>query len=154
MSGEWTPPPFGAPCWVNIPVIDVARAFQRTRDTDTTTQPNHSIPLSLIGPSPPLPANLNEKDIAIFSFPSHPKSGALCGSFERVDAKVHTKGDSAFKMYFMVEDDKKTAEAIIANGGAVIGERTPEGDHGFITQCRDTEGNGIGIYINEKECSG
>ncbi|KLJ08193.1 hypothetical protein EMPG_09961 [Blastomyces silverae] len=142
MSGEWTPPPFGAPCWVNIPVIDVARA-----KSFYTTVFKWNIT--------PLPANLNEKDIAIFSFPNDSKSGTLCGSFERIDANVHTKGENAFKMYFMVEDDTKTAEAIIANGGAVIGERAPEGDHGFITQCRDTEGNGIGIYVNvKKDCSG
>ncbi|PGH29782.1 hypothetical protein GX50_07453 [[Emmonsia] crescens] len=141
MSGEWTPPPFGAPCWVNIPATDVARAksfYSKVFNWNMV----------------PTPANLSDKDIAMFSFPgstTHPN--ALCGSIERVDAAVHTKGANAFKMYFMVEDDEKAAEAIVANGGAKLGERVPEGEHGFITQCSDSEGNGFGIYVMKKSCA-
>lgn len=121
MSGEWTPPPFGAPCWVNIPATDVARGM-------SSLSPQSSNPELTLTHHPaksfyskvfnwnmvPTPANLSDKDIAMFSFPgstTHPN--ALCGSIERVDAAVHTKGANAFKMYFMVEDDEKAAEVCL-----------------------------------------
>ncbi|EEH03283.1 predicted protein [Histoplasma capsulatum G186AR] len=141
MASSWTPPPFGAPCWVNVPVTDMARAksfYTKVFNWDILPQP----------------ANLDEKQIVLFSFPKSDSSpNAFCGSFERVEAAAHTKSDNGYKMYFMVEDDQKTAEAIIANGGAKLSDPVPEGDHGFITQCRDSEGNCIGIYVMKKACS-
>lgn len=63
----------------------------------------------------PQPANLDEKQIVLFSFPkSDSGPNALCGSFERVEASAHTKSDDGYKMYFMVEDDQKTAEVCLA----------------------------------------
>ncbi|OJD15375.1 hypothetical protein AJ78_04380 [Emergomyces pasteurianus Ep9510] len=138
MSHEWNPPPFGAPCWLNVPATDIERA--------------KSFYIKVFNWKMQAAPNADEKKITLFTFPASEKGQSpFCGSIERVDTVMPTKDGNAFRLYFMVEDDKKTVKDIIANGGAQVSEATPEGSHGFITHCSDSEGNGIGIYVSKKE---
>ncbi|PGG99235.1 hypothetical protein AJ79_08627 [Helicocarpus griseus UAMH5409] len=139
MTDTWTPPAFGAPTWLNIPVtdIDLAKTFYTAVFAWTF---------------PPIPASESATDYAIFNFPSDSGQAptGFMGSFERVDPAKHIRGANAIKPYFIVEEQEKAVEAIIKNGGKVLEGPVPEGDHGFITQCEDSEGNHFGFYVMKK----
>ncbi|KAK2738535.1 hypothetical protein FQN55_000516 [Onygenales sp. PD_40] len=131
----WKPPAFGSPCWLSIPATNVPRAksfYETVFNWSWTTVEKYS-----------------EDDFAFFKFPEEAHA-SIGGSIEKVDAAVHTKGKNGVKLYFIVEDQEKTAEAIVKNGGVKLGEPEPEGDHGFITPFEDSEGNHMGIYASKK----
>ncbi|KAK2809039.1 hypothetical protein FQN50_004092 [Emmonsiellopsis sp. PD_5] len=131
----WKPPAFGSPCWLNIPATNVPRAksFYQTV-FNWSWHPTEKI---------------SEDDYAFFKFPE-PEHVSIGGCIEKIDPATHTTGKNGVKLYFIVEDQEKTAEAIVKNGGVKLGEPEPEGDHGFITQFADSEGNHMGIYASKK----
>ena len=78
------------------------------------------------------------------SFPMDPSSYGAPGALVRMDG--FTPGVGGTLVYFVVEDCA-VEEARVANaGGEVIEPKKSIGEFGWISLCKDTEGNMFGLH--------
>ncbi|KAF3933161.1 hypothetical protein ABW19_dt0206964 [Dactylella cylindrospora] len=128
-AASWTPPPFGAICWIQIPAVDVERAKKFYEAAfDFEFRPN--------------PEGYKEEDIAMFMLKNTDKSlsGGICKVAE------NSKPSAGTILYFMVQDVDAALEKVKGLGGKTREEKKPEGDHGLMGLFEDTEGNVHGVY--------
>ncbi|KAK6332573.1 hypothetical protein TWF730_004233 [Orbilia blumenaviensis] len=128
-AANWTPPPFGSVCWIQIPATDVGRskAFYSSAFSFSFK---------------PTPAGYKESDIAMFTLAN--PGGTLTGGICKVDTNSTPSGSTI--LYFMVDDVDKALEKVVELGGKIREEKKPEGDHGLMGLFEDTEGNVHGVY--------
>jgi len=131
-AASWTPPVYGSPCWIEIPAADVIRAkkfyadvFNWTFKPGTEAYPEHKI--------------------AMFSVPD-PKLSGLGGGIVKSNDADRKPGQGGSVIYLWVNSIEESLEKIKGNGGSVVLEKSPEGDHGWLAKFGDTEGNVHGIY--------
>ncbi|KAK2747312.1 hypothetical protein FQN57_002210 [Myotisia sp. PD_48] len=131
---EWTPPKIGSPVWIEIFATDLDRAekFYST----------------VFGWHFPSAKGKRTEEIALFEF-QDPGLKSLGGGLTKVKPEEITTGQNSTKLYIYVENLDRAVEKIIANGGKKCTEREPEGDHGEIIRCEDSEGNALGIYASK-----
>jgi len=131
----------GSPCWLDIPAIDVSRA-----KAFYGTVFNWSFE--------PHPSGLSEDEFTIFKFPD--AKFPLFGGIKKYDPANLTTGGGigVVKLFLFVENDLEgKMDEIVRNGGKKVTEMQPEGDHGFVMDFDDTEGNRFGIYMHKKASS-
>lgn len=113
--------------WFEIPVKDLDRAaefYEKVFDVKLTRE------------------DMGGMKLAMFPFtqgvPGAP--GAL------VKGASYEPSHAGSVVYFSVEDIAETLRRITANGGKTLMPRTSIGEHGFIAQYEDTEGNRLAIH--------
>lgn len=79
-----------------------------------------------------------------FMFPWEEKAAGSSGAL--VKMKEVSPGGNGTMVYFASEDCEKEQNRVSAAGGEVLKPKFPIGEHGFISICRDTEGNVFGLH--------
>jgi predicted enzyme related to lactoylglutathione lyase len=83
-------------------------------------------------------------DTKMYSFKGDSeKHGSMGCIFQSDKVKPSAEGTT---VYFSTENCDDELNRVEASGGKVIFPKTSIGDHGFISQVIDTEGNRIGIH--------
>ena len=76
-------------------------------------------------------------------FPFSPDAPGITGALAH--GRSYTPGPQGVRLYFSVTDIDATLARAVQNGGAVLYPRTSIGEHGFVAEFRDSEGNTIAI---------
>jgi predicted enzyme related to lactoylglutathione lyase len=76
-------------------------------------------------------------------FPFSPDAPGITGALAL--GRSYTPGPQGVRLYFSVTDIDATLARAVDNGGAVLYPRTSIGEHGFVAEFQDSEGNCIAI---------
>lgn len=83
-------------------------------------------------------------DTKMYMFNGNPEAPGATGCiFQTASVKPSAEGST---VYFATENCEDEVNRVEANGGKVLFPKTAIGEHGFISQVMDTEGNRIGIH--------
>lgn len=80
----------------------------------------------------------------MWAFPSSMENTGASGALTKMDG--FTAGKNSTLVYFACEDCATEAARVADAGGAVVQEKMPIGEHGFIALITDTEGNMMGLH--------
>ncbi len=89
----------------------------------------------------PAPASL---EIEMMAFPGAPENGGATGSLVRM--KDIPQGMAGTIVYFACQDCAIEAARAAASGGSIEKPKFSIDHYGFISLCRDSEGNMFGLY--------
>lgn len=89
--------------------------------------------------------DLGHAKMAMFAM-DHAKTGA--GGSLLLAGPAKPSGDGT-TIYFSCEDCAVEAARVEENGGKIVFPKMDIGDHGFVSQFIDTEGNRIGLHSNQ-----
>ena len=113
--------------WFEIPVNDMKRAQAFYEHVFAT--PLQSMQM---GPA----------DMAMFpSMPGNPGAGGCL-----IRTEGYTPSFDGSVVYFSVADIEGTMSRVMSKGGATIVPKMSIGEHGFIAQFKDTEGNRVALH--------
>lgn len=87
---------------------------------------------------------LEAPEIEMWAFPMLDDKPGATGALVKMDGKDSGVGGTI--IYFSCEDCAVEARRAGETGGAVIKEKFPIGEYGFISFVQDTEGNMIGLH--------
>ena len=87
------------------------------------------------------------EETKMYMFLGDPQNAGATGCIFTSD-KV-TPSAEGTTVYFHSENCEVEVGRVAENGGTVIFPKTSIGEHGFISQVMDTEGNRIGIHSNQ-----
>lgn len=79
----------------------------------------------------------------MMSFPVDMQAYGAAGALVKTDRS--DPGPGGTQVYFSVEDCTRQEELVARSGGTVVRPKFSIGEFGFVTLCRDTEGNMIGF---------
>ena len=79
----------------------------------------------------------------MMSFPVDMQAYGTAGALVKTDRS--DPGPGGTQVYFSVEDCARQEELVARSGGTVVRPKFSIGEFGFVTLCRDTEGNMIGF---------
>lgn len=79
----------------------------------------------------------------MMSFPVDMQAYGAAGALVKTDRSG--PGPGGTQVYFSVEDCARQEELVARSGGTVVRPKFSIGEFGFVTLCRDTEGNMIGF---------
>jgi predicted enzyme related to lactoylglutathione lyase len=113
--------------WFEIPVNDLKRAQAFYEHVFGT--PLQSMQM---GPA----------DMAMF--PSQPEGAGAGGCLIKTEG--YTPSFDGSVVYFSVADIEGTLSRVTAKGGATVVPKMSIGEHGFIAQFKDTEGNRVALH--------
>jgi len=114
--------------WFEIPVNDLDRAKKFYESVFDTTLELHDMP----------------NDVKMAWFHMDDKTFGAAGALMK--AGGYTPSHDGTVVYFSIEDINATLEKINANGGKTLLPKLDIGEHGFIAQFEDTEGNRVAIH--------
>ncbi len=80
----------------------------------------------------------------LFEFPS--VEGGAYASGALVKSEGYLPGKGGTMVYFNSPDCGVEEARVVDNGGIVLSRKHPVGEHGFVCQVQDTEGNVFGIH--------
>ncbi|KIM99145.1 hypothetical protein OIDMADRAFT_181574 [Oidiodendron maius Zn] len=137
---QWVPPPFGSPCWVEIPAADVTACkefYSKLFPSWTWTPSTDRHP---------------EDKLALYKFGT---ADGLGGGIVKVPVECKASGGELKKgvgvtIYHLVESIEETKKRVEELGGVAVTEKEPESDSGWHMHFKDTEGNRFGIYQLKK----
>jgi predicted enzyme related to lactoylglutathione lyase len=87
---------------------------------------------------------LETSGIEMWSFPAFAGGQGTTGALVYMEG--FDSGANSVIVYFMCEDCAKEAKLAADNGGRIVKDKFPIGEHGFIVLVTDTEGNMIGLH--------
>ncbi|KAI9843583.1 MAG: hypothetical protein M1838_002546 [Thelocarpon superellum] len=133
------PPPeiLGAPTWIDIPALSVARA----RDFYAALFGWEYLPSAVAVPA---------EVMLVIKFPG--QNAGLGGAISKVDEKQMSKSnkESTPVVYYHVKCVDEIIEKVQKMGHEVAQEKEPAGPMGWSAIVRDTEGNLVGVYAAKK----
>ncbi|WFB37912.1 VOC family protein [Kiritimatiellota bacterium B12222] len=95
-----------------------------------------------------MPSPTGESGMEMWSFPADQEESmtryGACGMLVKMEG--FTPGSGGTLVYFSSEDCAVEISRVSENGGTVVKEKMPIGEHGFISLAQDTEGNMIGFH--------
>lgn len=116
--------------WFEIYVDDMKRAKKFYEEILQVTLDNMADP--------------TDGDIEMFSFPMKVDKPNASGALVKMDG--FKPGGTGTLVYFSSWDCSFEESRVEAAGGEVINLKSAIGEHGFISLCKDTEGNMFGIH--------
>jgi hypothetical protein len=135
MASQWTPPPNGTPCWINIYAKDVQRAKQFYSTVFNWNFRNESTHEGVSRPA---------DQIVKFHFPGIGTGGGITKLEE--NEFISTKGKGGATLFLYVDDLETYIHKITAAGGRKLSDPEPESTYGILQYFEDTEGNYVGLY--------
>ncbi|RFU26565.1 hypothetical protein B7463_g9773, partial [Scytalidium lignicola] len=135
---QWTAPPEGSPCWIEIPSVDLEASKKFYASVFPAWKFN-----------PEIKEHVPHR-VLTFSFAD--KVGLSGGLVEfspecKTAEQTNGIGDT---IYYFVNSIEEAASRIKAAGGKSAGEKTPEGENGFYQYFKDVDGNRFGLYELKK----
>ncbi len=113
--------------WFEIPVSDMARAksfYSKVFDKDLQDMPNPNM------------------EMAAFPW----TQGAEFAAGALIKSEQASPSAEGSTVYFSCEDLSNELSRVEASGGKILYPKSSIGEHGFIAQVLDTEGNKIGLH--------
>ncbi len=114
-------------CWFEIPSKDIAKsaAFYE-KSFDVKLKPDEMGPVKMA------------------MFPWKEKEEGIGGAL--VSGSDYTPSHQGSTVYLTVDDIESTLKRVTTNGGKILTPKMSIGQHGFIAQFEDTEGNRVGLW--------
>jgi len=140
---NYTPPPVGTPCWVEIPAVDVkaCKAFYAALFPSWTWKP--------------ATAQYPDEKIAMFGYASGTMGdfgGGILKVSEECKASGEPKMGSGVTLFHFVENIEETQKRVEELGGKSLSGKNEEGEHGWFMYFKDVAENRFGIYGIRKPC--
>jgi predicted enzyme related to lactoylglutathione lyase len=113
--------------WFEVPVKDLDRAvkfYEKVFDVKLSTEEMGGMKMAL--------------------FPFTQDAPGAAGAL--IKGESYEPSHAGTVVYFSVEDIPETLRRINANGGKTLMPKTAIGEHGFIAQYEDTEGNRLALH--------